>query len=208
MIRRLAIALTVATALFLLPAGASASMSTPVPLAPLGFHPDLAPPDGAAVTVTTIMLPPTSCAGLDKTAFPNCQAILRSYGRSFLPLPPGVRYASTSGVLAASYWYWHAYDEICSVAGCWYEAFSLEEDGVADGYNVWEWHVWCTPGGISTSITWCGFNYNGGGWPYYAMQFGLNGQQCLITSTGTACFLHGMRRWIDDYGNKAGFSYW
>jgi hypothetical protein len=86
----------------------------------------------------------------------------------------------------------------------------MTEDGVANGSHVWQWNHGCTAGGAFGTMDggWCGYLYNGGGWPYYAMQFGLNGRACIITSWGTGCYNHGMRRWIDDYGNLSTFYYW
>ena len=111
-----------------------------------------------------------------------------------------------SGV--AGYWYWSWQDQICSIYGCWYWSLASWEDGIANGYNVWQWHHTCTPSGINASITWCGSFFNGGGWPNYAMQFGLNGQQCFNYPWGQVCFQHGLRRWINDWGNPGYFYYW
>ena len=211
MLRRLALVLTAATALWLLPAGVAAHGNEPVPLAPVGFQPDLAPPPGAHITVRTITLQPGSCAMLNEapSSAGGCQAVLYSYGRNFQPLPVGVRYAASGpDVLAAGYWYWSWWDQMCSAYGCWYSSFTLQEDGVANGSNVWQWNKYCTPGGINTNITWCGYNYNGGGYPYYAMQFGLNGTGCPIINGGPFCINHGMRRWIDDWGNPGYYTQW
>jgi hypothetical protein len=190
------------------------------PAPPPGFRPATGPPAGALVETELLTIPAAQCDVMNKglasqglAPVTSCEVEHRSYGVNHGPLPAGSKLAGAlfSNRVAqadAAYWYWYRWDEICSIYGCWYMSFTLSEDGVANGSNVWQWNVGCSPGGINTSISWCGSLYNGGGWPYYAMQFGLNGQACVILSGGTVCAQHGMRRWIDDWGNPGGFSRW
>lgn len=91
--------------------------------------------------------------------------------------------------------------------GCWFANYKLTYDGVANGTNVWQWDVGCTPGGYGTNCTWKGYLYNGGGWPYYKMQFGANAQFCVVLNS-IGCFNHGMRTWVDDSGNDLGVASW
>ena len=84
------------------------------------------------------------------------------------------------------------------------------ETGLANGSNVYQWSHGCTPSGFQVSNVWCGSQYNGGGWPTYGMLFGYDANVCTVKlgSVGAGCFAHGMRRWIDDYGNLSTFYYW
>jgi hypothetical protein len=106
---------------------------------------------------------------------------------------------------SGAYWYWHDWDQICSIASCTAWSLSLEEDGDANGYYVYQWNVYCTPGGYGTGILagGCFYLHNGGGSPYNAMQFVLNGQVC-VGPWGIGCFNHGIRRWINRMGDEGG----
>lgn len=170
----------------------SMAASTPHPLAPVGFHAQ--PADLTLIKDEFIMV-----AGE--------RVEHQVYGVNHKALPAGTKWGDATGIAFAdaAYWYWAYTDTLCGwgcIGPTW--RFDLFMDGVANGTNVWKWDVGCTPGGIGASITWCGYLYNGGGWPYYAMQFGLNGQVCVPQGCGN----HGIRQWIDDSGNRAGYSYW
>ncbi len=83
----------------------------------------------------------------------------------------------------------------------------LALDGVANGYNVWNWNNFCTASGYGTSITWCGTIHNGGYWPYSSMQEGLNYNYC-IGPAGIGCFGHGFRNTLNTWGNLVAISDW
>ncbi|MHB8589002.1 MAG: hypothetical protein ACYDA0_09145 [Candidatus Dormibacteraceae bacterium] len=197
-----------------------ASSGRPAP--PPGYKVPADPPPGAVIKSEVITLSASACAslsqGLDapgKAALATCEVVHSSYGVNHAPLPAGTRLTGSLftdhialAAASAGYWYWSRWDRLCSIYGCWYVSYTLTEDGIANGNNVYQWNEGCTPGGLNTSITWCGSLYNGGGYPYYAMQFGLNGQSCVILSGGTICAQHGIRRWIDDWGNAGGYSVW
>lgn len=148
-----------------------------------------------------LTLPAASCTAL-RQAQPgaSCQILHYWAVANHQPLPQGKQAAANTG------WYWWAWDEIDGIGGIW--SFTLSEDGWATGSNVWMWNEGCTAGGLQSTVTWCGDLYNGGGSPNYAMQFGLNGVVCAPTPWGCINANHGMRRWIDDNGNPAGFNYW
>lgn len=203
------------------PAYAATSGET-IPALPHGFKlaasPNLSQLYGKdpAIHMEILTLSSASCAALNQAspaAAPTCQ--LRHYwnGTTHLALPQGTNKAAS---VASGYWYWWAWDQLCSANdpgthdGCRYWSFTMTEDGVANGHNVWQWNHGCTAGGFFGSVDgqWCGYLYNGGGWPHYAMQFGLNGRACLITAWGTGCYNHGMRRWINDWGNLSTFYSW
>jgi hypothetical protein len=199
-----------------------ATASSGHPLPPVGFKANPAPPPEATLKVTMITLSIAECAAMNtavvaagKPAVASCLAELQSYGQNRLALPAGTRTAAARSLLpssvvyaAAAYWYWSRWDKACSIYGCWFWSTTLQEDGVANGTNVWEWNIYCTPTGYNTNITWCGFSHNGGGWPYYSIQFGLNSQSCTFYSGGPACSGHGIRVSIDDWGNAFGRSAW
>jgi hypothetical protein len=203
--------LLVASVCAVLPLTVSPAMAAPThPAAPVGWHPSLNPPAGAVVQREVITLPAGLCASFNGGgAQASCQAIHYSYGVNHQALPANttVANASPNVALAAAYWYWSRWDKTCSIWGCWYVSFTETEDGDANGLNVWRWSSSCSGGGLGV-ITWCGYFYNGGGYPYYAMQFGLNGEACIPLSGGTVCANHGIRRWIDDNGNPGGYSTW
>lgn len=197
------------------PALAQANSEVPHPVPPAGFHPVSDPHDTEALTVTTTKLPPSTCSALNRVrsgAAPDCQALDYQKETNRQPLPPGTQWSPvTKGSggrahAASSYWYWSHSDSICSIYGCWYASLGSWEDGVANGSNVWNWNHGCTPGGYNTSITWCGYFYNGGGWPNYGIQYGMNGNACLFSAYG--CFNHGLRRWINDWGTPTGYYTW
>lgn len=189
----------------LIPTAAQAGVVT-APAPPAGFKGtavDAATAHGA--TSRIIRLAPRACAEYNRAypgSVPDCQARLYTYGRDHQALPAGSRSASPN-----SYWYWSYSDEECSIYGCWYWSVNLSMDGVADGSNVYQWNVGCSPGGYGTSCTWKGYLYNGGGWPYYAMQFGENSQSC-VGPYGIGCFAHGQRQWINDYGTPTTYYNW
>jgi hypothetical protein len=193
-----------------------ASSSNRPPTPPAGFRSTADVPAGAAVVKSEkITLGAAECKAIGMSGKSSCTAEHRWYSANHRALPAGTQVASGPSLFAdhvalaaGPYWYWSVYDQICSIYGCWYGSLSSWEDGAANGTNVWQWDHGCSPGGYNTSITWCGSFYNGGGWPYYAMQFGMNGNACLIVSYGTGCFNHGLRRWVDDYGNPGYFSSW
>ena len=137
----------------------------------------------------------------------NCQLIHTWSGSSSAPSG-----AATTATAAATIYYGYWVDEICPYVGgqsaCWITGYKQTEDYTYDGSHVWESTHGCTPEGFESSITWCGYLYNGDGPPYYAMQFGLNGLSCLSTKIGVLCYNHGMRRWINDSGSPGSFSWW
>jgi hypothetical protein len=208
----------------------AASPSAP-PVAPTGWHSsglDLSKVPGA--TVKTLTLDSQQCAAV-KQAAPSkdqsCQFLEYSLHVNHRSVPAGKQFNWDSSALAGSssanaaslsvrpatspsdpYWYWHDWDQICSFYGCWYMSFSLEEDGVANGWYVWQWNEYCTPGGYGTSILpgGCFYLHNGGGAPYHGVQFGLNGQFC-VGPYGIGCINHGMRRWISLWGDEGSFAF-
>jgi hypothetical protein len=182
------------------------------PQAPVGWQAS-GPPAGAWVHSERLTLPSAECASAQAVRFTDasCQYIHQWWSETHQPLPQGTRLAGASSSIALAavpYYYWSWGDWDCSIYGCGYGGFRLWEDGVANDVNVWQWDVTCTPSGINTNCTWKGYFYNGGGYPYYAMQFGANEQQCLSTQLGLVCANHGMRRWINDEGDPNGFSAW
>jgi hypothetical protein len=220
--RSLGIASLLAAGALVVPAVTSVAAAPDHPAPPAGYHRDLSPPPTATVTTEIVTLPAAQCAAMNKALAasgqrtdPTCRAVHQSYGQNNLALPAGTTLATSRNFLtgntayaAAAYWYWSWWDQECSIYGCWFWGVSLWEDGVANGSNVWKWNEGCTASGYNTTVTWCGFFYNGGGWPYWAMQFGENSSSCAFINGGPACFGHGQRRWIDDWGNPSGYSYW
>lgn len=220
--RSLVIASSLAVSAVVGPAVSSMAAGPDHPLPPSAYHPDLIPPPTAAVTTEIVTLPTAQCDAMNKALAaaghatdPSCRAVHQSYGQNHLALPAGTSVATARNFLtnstvyaSAAYWYWSWWDQECSIYGCWFWGVSLSEDGVANGSNVWQWNTGCTPNGYNTTVSWCGYLHNGGGWPYYAMQFGVNSTSCAYVNGGPACFGHGQRRWINDYGNPAGYSYW
>ncbi len=186
------------------PAAAPVAPGPPAGWVAPGVPADPASAPGAAVETITLGAAP--CAALNATdpgVAPTCQLRHYSGGVNHQPVPGS---PSRGGVTNGAYWswYWSHWDAVCGAWCSWKMASS--EDGVADGYNVWQWDHGCTPSGYGTVITWCGSLYNGGGWPNYAMQFGLNGNVCAGPNIG--CVGHGLRRWIDDNGKPGGFYTW
>jgi hypothetical protein len=143
----------------------------------------------------------------------QCSMLHYSFGANHLPVP-----AHTSGAPEASagtassaccgYWYWSWWDDLCNGLSCNVWDFHLNEDGVANGYNVYQWHTNCTASGLGSTVTWYGYMFNGGGWPYYGMEFGCNGTVCVGIGPASYCYGHGMRRWIDDWGDPSTFYDW
>lgn len=190
------------------PVWAAGPIGPPQP--PPGFKHQTTAQGVEAVEEEIVNLSPEACAGNDMAV--DCKLLHRSSGGSHLALPAGTQRTGRSlfsdhVVFAADYWYWYRWDEFCSIYGCWYMGYRQDEDGIANGDNVYKWNHGCTPEGLNTYADWCGDLYDGGGWPYYAMQFGFNGHTCVISSY-TVCVNHGMRRWIDVWGNPGGYSYW
>jgi hypothetical protein len=198
------------------------AQSSGPPLPPVGFNPVIAPPAGTVVQSEIITLPATACAQMQAAAT-GCQVLHRSWGTNHQALPSGTQVASrplfSDHVALASvppgYWYWSWWDQECS--GVWpYCSFpgwslTMTEDGIANGTSIWEWNHGCTPGGLDSSVTWCGYLYNGGanvGNGCCEMQYGLNGQICVIAQTGTFCYQHGMRRWMWADGKPGSYSQW
>jgi hypothetical protein len=216
----MAVVLVTAVAFSFTTVADAATTGSVVPISPPGFKApasaDLSQLLGKDPTVhiETLKLPATSCSAKELARSTGKCQILHYWktGATRLPLSRGTQVISASG----GYWYWWAWDQICSSNdpgthdGCTYWSFTMTEDGVANGSHVWQWNHGCTAGGFFGSVDgqWCGYLYNGGGWPNYAMQFGLNGKACLITAWGTGCYNHGMRRWINDYGNRSTFYSW
>lgn len=200
---------------------ATPTVATDMPLTPPpGFKPamktDLSQLVGRdpSVKVETLTLPAPLCAAIQKAQLgASCQILHYWAEANHLSLPQGTLTASSS-VAASSYWYWWASDMICSSTGFGCAAWSLHltMDGVANGTRVYQWDEGCTPGGggFLTVVDWCGFLHNGGGWPTNGMQFGLNGHVCTISigPVGGICFNHGIRRWINDWGNPGGLYTW
>lgn len=221
---RLLISCVLGLALFTVPAAVSAAGGPDHPVAPPGFQRNLDPPAGASVSEEIVTLPAAQCAAMNqaltasgKAAQADCRVIHRSYGKSHQALPAGTLAAAPRGLFggstvyaAAAYWYWSWWDQECSLYGCWYWGVSLTEDGVANGSNVWQWSgAQCTASGVDNFCTWSGYFHNGGGWPTFGMQFGEN--SCVLGAVingAQICVGHGQRRWINDWGNPAGYSYW
>ena len=204
----LAMAAAVVMLMTISTAAAQASAAKP-PAPPVGFKgTPVNPATTGATSVRIITLNPKTCAEYNRTnpgSVPGCRAKLYTYSRNHQALPIGTTAAS-------GYWYWSASDEECSIYGCWYWSANLWMDGVANGSNVWQWNVGCTPGGYETycgygSGQWYGYFYNGGGWPYYAMQFGDNSKSC-VAPYNVGCYNHGQRQWINDWGNPTTYYNW
>lgn len=191
-------------------AQAQAHVTPGHPLPPAGYRPPVAagpvaPSDPArapGVRAHRVHLPAAVCHAWNRArpgAAPNCMAIHYVSGGTHRALPRGTRTAGSLHAASVSadsgYWYWSWRDDDCSTAGCWLADFYSWEDGVANGSSVWNWDHGCGGGPIS----WCGDLYNGGGWPYYAIQYGLD--------SGDP-YNYGIRRWIDDSGSPAGYDAW
>jgi hypothetical protein len=190
--------------LMLIPTAAAQASVAKAPAPPPGFKGT--PINAAAAhgaTMRIIKLSPKTCTAYNRTnpgTVPGCQARLYTFGRNHQALPKG----TTAG---NGYWYYSYSDKECSIYGCWYWSVNLTMDGVANGSRVWQWNEGCSPGGYDTSCTWLGYLYNGGGWPYYAMQFGENSQSC-VGPYNIGCFAHGQRQWIDDWGDPTTYYNW
>ncbi|MGH7142242.1 MAG: hypothetical protein ACREF5_02080 [Candidatus Saccharimonadales bacterium] len=211
--RRLALATAVSVAALgfyyvVLAATDVQAASTAVPTPPAGFvgltnisNPATVP--GATSQIVT--LPGTECTAMEAAepagSIPNCQVLIYSGGANHQPVP-GVKFAARA---ATVYWYWSWWSAECSIYGCWWWKLNSTEDGVADGAHVYNWNHGCTPSGYDTKITYCGVNFNGGGWPRYGVQYALNGDAC-VGPYGIGCFAHGIRQWINDSGEAYGFS--
>lgn len=169
------------------------------------------------VVVTRESLPAAQCTQLLSAAKAKsatlpanaCDFVHYSYGVNHQAVPAG----TTGAVAIASgmdpgYWYWSFWDEVTDVTGGNVWKFHLNEDGEANGQHVYQWHTNCTPSGLGTSISWCGYFYNGGGAPNYGMQFGLDGKVCIGIGPAQYCYAHGIRRWIDDSGNPSTVNTW
>lgn len=181
------------------------------PLPPAGYQPPVAagrvdPSRIPGVRVHKVRLPAAECHAWNRAhpgAAPNCRAINYSWGVNHQPLPAGTRMAgdAKSANASSGYWYWSQWDENCAVVGCWYASVSLQEDGVADGYYVWQWNEYCNPSGYVT-VTWCGYSNNGGyGYP---MTFGSDSSACV----SGFCYANGQRREIDPWGNPVAYWSW
>jgi hypothetical protein len=217
-IPRLVVALAVAVGSWLAPAASTYAASPAVDplIAPAHMAPSANPPSGVQVKVEIIKLTAAQCAKLPTV---DCTVIHKSWGVNHQPLPKGTTLRATAAGTASAmcpadcYWYWSWWDQIGNCVyiaghgGCLSWTYSVEENGDANGSHVYRWNNWCTAGGNSTS-TWCGYFWNGGGYPNYAMQFGGNVCAGIPTPWGWLCFNHGQRRWIDDYGNPGGYYYW
>jgi len=220
-LRRLVLSVAMALIALMLPAAGSQAAGPDHPLPPSGYQIDVSPPPGTTIEEEIVTLPASACAVMNQAlvergqqAEKDCRAIHGSYGFNHRPLPAGTVARSTGGLFdagtvqaAAAYWHWGWYDYECSLYGCMVWKVSLEEEGVANGSNVWQWGVYCTPSGLGTVCTWKGYFHNGGGWPYYAMQFGENSCTGASVNGTSVCMNHGIRRWIDDWGNGGAVSY-
>ncbi len=183
----------------------AASMSHP--LSPAGFHGMPASAAGAKVIMHTITLPKKSCASLSAVhpgTVPGCKIDVYTSSVNRQPLPRGTKMQSAVSS-SSDYWYWSDEAWACPAAGCWVWKIDLQMDGVANDLNVWQWNEYCTPSGYGETITWCGYLHNGGGSPYYGMQFGVNWNSC-VGPYGIGCFSHWMRVWINDDGNQTSSS--
>jgi hypothetical protein len=174
------------------------------------------------VHVERVQLSPADCARLlagvpaaqaAQVQAQQCSMLHYSFGANHLPVParmPGAPGASagTGSSGCCGYWYWWWWDDLCNGISCSIWDFHLNEDGVADGNNVYQWHTNCTASGLGSTVTWCGYLFNGGGAPYYGMEFGVNGSVCIGIGPATYCYGHGMRRWIDDWGDPTTVYNW
>lgn len=220
--RRLSVASVISVGVLMMPATISAAAGPDHPLPPAGFQSEGSPPPGASLTTEIITLPAAQCAEMNNAltaagheADADCRAIHKTYGQNHLPLPAGTVTTASRGLFSGGtayasngYWYWAYLDYECAFYGCWYWEVKLNFDGVADGTHVYKWNVGCTATGYNTTCGWTGSLYNGGGWPHFAMQFGENSTSCAFAGGGPACFGHGQRSWVDDWGNAFGYSAW
>jgi hypothetical protein len=209
------------------PASAAAkkqhAASQAIPIPPAGWHPrTIAPPwlDPHATTWVQT-LSPTACATLKAdhpAAAPTCK--VRDYflktGGSHQPLPAGTRFTKGSEA-SSSYYYWgiYSYWQCSYTLGCNGWNIHLRIDGVANNVHVYQWDVWCSPGGnvIYNSCTWKGYLYNGGthnsNCNCNAMQFGDNSQATQALPGGSDITGEsGQRVWVTDEGVGFDYSNW
>lgn len=219
---RLSVASVLSVGLLMTPATISGAAGPDHPLPPAGYQGDESPPPGATLTTEIITLPPAQCAEMNNAlaaagheADADCRAIHKSYARNHLPLPAGTITGASRGlfsggtaVASSAYWHWSNMSYECAIYGCWYWQVKLTYDGVANGDHVWAWNVGCTATGYNTTCGWTGYLYNGGGWPHYGVQFGENSTSCAAFAGGPACFGHGQRQWVDDWGDPFGYYAW
>jgi hypothetical protein len=172
------------------------------------------------VKVKRIDLSPTACASalvgvspvlLNRARAEQCSMLLYSFQATHLPIPAGrnlLTGAPTVGIAAISseccgFWYYSGSDELTDVVtgGIWNA--TLWYDGVANGTNVYYWDNFCTPGGIGVTINACFHNFNGGGPPYYGIQYGMDFCAGVTTGWISFCIQHGIRQWADDFGTDS-----
>jgi len=177
------------------------------------------------VKVERIDLSPSACARLlvgvpaarlAQARAQQCSMLHYSFYASHLPVPAGrqvVSGAPTAGVVAngsicCGFWYFTNDDELTDITNGNIWSANEWEDGVANENNVYNWHNQCTPGGLGVAINSCFVNFNGGGPPYYGLQYGMDICTGLVTSWVSFCFHHGQRRWIDDWGDPTTYYDW
>jgi len=144
----------------------------------------------------------------------QCSMLHYSFHANRLPLPvergasvSGSEAVANSGV-CCSFWYYTNDDELTDIVNGTVWSANEWEDGVANGNSVYAWHNQCTPAGLGVAIDNCFTNFNGGVAPYYGLQYGMDICTGLTTQWLSACFHHGQRRWIDDWGDPSTFYYW
>ena len=201
------------------PAATAAAVASGVPL-----H-TLAAQGNPNVTVQRVDLPVAACskllAGVPAPKFAQarteqCSMLHYRFHANHLPIParstsiagPAVTGAVTTSSVCCGYWYYTNDDELTDITNGYVWSANEWEDGVANGNNVYNWHNQCTPGGLGVAINSCFVNFNGGGAPYYGLQYAMDICTGLTTSWVSFCFHHGQRRWIDDWGNPSTYYYW
>jgi hypothetical protein len=201
------------------PAATAAAVAGGVPL-----H-TLAAQGNPNVKVERIDLSPSECARvlagvsasqLSKARSQQCSMLHYSFHANHLPVPSGDSMATgapNSGTVMNSgiccgFWYYTNGDELTDPTGGSVWSANEWEDGDANGRNVYAWHNQCTPAGLGVAMNDCFTNFNGGGAPYYGLQYGMDICTGLTTSWVSACFHHGQRRWIDDWGNPSTYYHW
>jgi hypothetical protein len=201
------------------PAATAAEVAGGVPL-----H-TLAAQGNPNVKVERVDLAPSDCARMvagvpaakvAQTRAQQCSMLHYSFHANHLQIPAGANLttgAPTSGTVATSstccgFWYYTNDDELTDITNGNVWSANEWEDGVANGNNVYSWHNQCTPGGLGVTINDCFTNFNGGGAPYYGLQYGMDICTGLVTQLVSFCFHHGQRRWIDDFGATSTYYDW
>lgn len=138
----------------------------------------------------------------------DCTRVHYHFHAARLPLPAGINPQQSAGplfretaraALLAGWWYWTDSNMECDLF-CSGWGSTDWADGVDNGASVWDWHQQCTAFGIAQQVTRF-TNFNGGPPPYYGLQLVDDFKVCLGTGWVSFCASHGMRQWIDWYGD-------